>query len=568
MSKTLVPKSFKANVDRALHNLYQEKSTTLHPLTAIPIYYRRLFKGDTVDFGVLESILRSEPTYSPLLSNWRLRFEWYFDSDANRYGWIDNNTRLAAEEVMTRKHHRYVTNCMTEVVSDKSDAIVIGRGSIADYSGIAPGYTFVYDPLEYDIDTNKNDEVFGTTFNVDFHLTYLNIIRNYHVNKQFTAIPYIANVNAGSSMLKIDKYELDDLDNLFIALRSCPNGVLFYNMVEAIAGENDAPSDLANYYESAFNKFAGYLACSEGAFGGLFCTQFEPDLYQNLLNGDSNLLRATIRINDDGFTIEEFRLQNHLQDLYDKIFVSGGTDRDLSRTIWGIDSNSKYDIPELLCVHSEIIGTNLVTSSTAAEINYGGEPLQNVPGSMAGNLNARRGAGRMQKFTAKTAGSLMCIVTLTPIVAYKQNIERHLLENNFMDEFNPSMARKGFENVPLSDYLALPLVSDDNQLNEVTDLSKSVGKQVAWLREMTAVNRVHGEFSNDGEKEDWVLTRDYIADTQYVQTANISPYGNPLDFQYPFVSTSLKDPNFHLQVAFKVQAVRPIGRRFMPNLGN
>ena len=141
-----------------------------------------------------------------------------------------------------------------------------------------------------------------------------------------------------------------------------------------------------------------------------------------------------------------------------------------------------------------------------------------------------------------------------------------------MDEFNPTMARKGFEDVPLSDYIVLPRTVRSNEAQNgnliLSDISQSVGKQVAWLREMTAVNRVHGEFSNGGDKEDWVLTRNYLADTQFTTTYNISPYGNPLDFQYPFVATSLLDPNFHLQVAFKVNAVRPIGRRFMPNLGN
>lgn len=553
MSKTLIPKSFKANVDRALHNLYREKSTTLHPMTAVPIYYKRMMRGDTFDFGVLESILRSEPTFSPLLSNWRLRFEWYFDSDANRYGWIDNNTRLTSEEVVNRLHHTYITKKVgTDDVGSVSGAF--GRGSISDYAGIAPGYKH-YDYF---------DSEYGKRFNIDFHLTYLNIIRNYHVNRQFPDIPFTSFVY--SDEYGFSSFRLDDMDNLFMFLRACPNGVTF----DITDGTNNAPVDLYSYYSHSVDMFMEYLKETEDNYGGLFCTQYEPDLYQNLLSSDRNLLQATINPSEDGFTIEEFRLKNHLQGLYDKIFVSGGTDRDLSRTIWGIDSNSKYDIPELLCVHSEIIGTNLVTSSTAGEVDYGGESLQNVPGSMAGNINSRRGAGRIQKFTAKTSGSLMCIVSLTPLVAYSQNIERHLFEHNFMDEFIPDMARKGFENVPLSDYCVLPEYDTEEGIWTFRrKYDTVVGKQVAWLREMTDTNRAHGEFSYVGDKRDWLLTRNYLVSNEFGDlSVQISPYGNPLSFQYPFVSQTLGDPNFHLQVAFKCNAIRPVPRRFMPNLGN
>ena len=182
MSKILTPKSFQAEIPRASHNLYAERSTTLHPMTLIPIYYRRMMKGDRFNFGVVESILRSEPTFAPLYSNWRLRFEWYFDSDANRYGWVDNNTRLTSEEVMNRRHHTYVTNKVSDVQEVLNERNTIGRGGIADYAGIAPGFSFTI--IDDDIlGANQKVGDFGSVFNIDFHLSYLNIIRNYHVNK-------------------------------------------------------------------------------------------------------------------------------------------------------------------------------------------------------------------------------------------------------------------------------------------------------------------------------------------------------------------------------------------------
>lgn len=603
MAKTLIPKNYKANIERALHNLYQEKATTLHPMLAIPIYYRRLFRGQRVDFAVLESILRSEPTFAPLLNNWRLEFQWYFDSDANRYGWIDNNTRLTSEEVMNRKHHTCVFPFALEegeMYGEEVQQLAVKRHSMHDYAGVAPQFVYLF---------NSNDirDIVNFPFhsmNIDFHLTYLNIIRNYHVNRQFPSIPYIGiqsydNVTPDTANLGTDTYDLDDMDNLFMFLRSCPNGVKFdANDIRIVTGIDDypcdAPTSLVDYYGDAVRKFNNYLRACRHSFGGLFCTQFEPDLYQNLLSQDQQLLRSMVTTEtidgQTGITIEQFRLKNHLQGLYDKIFVSGGTDRDLSRTLWGIESNRDYDIPELLSVHSEIIGTNLIQSSTAGESSGASSgTYSNVPGSMAGNINTRRGKGRSQRFTAKTSGSLMCIVTLTPIISYSQNIERHLLENNFMDEFTPDMARKGFENVPLSDYCVLPTgyisssfagsIQDAPNFEPyfgTSDISNSVGKQVAWLREMTAVNRVHGDFSNGGERNDWVLRRDFqvinAIDGDFSENGGylvnkITPYGHPLAFQYPFVSQDLNSPNFNLQVAFKIDTYSPVPRKFMPNLG-
>lgn len=603
MAKTLIPKNYKANIDRAMHNLYQEKATTLHPMLAIPIYYRRLFRGQRVDFAVLESILRSEPTFAPLLNNWRLEFQWYFDSDANRYGWIDNNTRLTSQEVMNRKHHTCLLPLYKGVEPVYGDVLrnyYVNRHSMHDFAGVAPQFVYLLSENEDDVLSLPSNAI-----NIDFHLTYLNIIRNYHVNRQFPSIPYIGiqhsndEINPDSANLGTDTYDLEDMDNLFMFLRSCPNGVKFDAHDEPyINGESeypcDGPTELQDYYSSAVRKFNRYLQACRHQFGGLFCTQFEPDLYQNLLSQDQQLLRSMVTTEtidgQSGITIEQFRLKNHLQGLYDKIFVSGGTDRDLSRTLWGIESNRDYDIPELLCVHSEIIGTNLIQSSTAGESSgSSSQPYSNVPGSMAGNINTRRGKGRSQRFTARTAGSLMCIVTLTPLISYSQNIERHLLENNFMDEFTPDMARKGFENVPLSDYCVLPtgyLVGGysgdihesgefEVRLNTSESINRSVGKQVAWLREMTAVNRVHGDFSNGGERTDWVLRRDFQRFNAYSASPEdggilsnlITPYGHPLAFQYPFVAQGLYSPNFNLQCAFKVDTYSPVPRKFMPNLG-
>lgn len=593
MANFRIPLDYKEHVNRAVHNLECIKRTTCHPMTAIPLYGRRMFVGDKFYFSTPQLLLQSQPTFAPVMGTYRLRVEWYFDSDANRYGWIDNNNRLSTEEVMKRRHHTMspligeYTPVDPENILDANLELIdywqstsVGRGSLADYMGVAPGYMT---PQLIDADSGSiipGQNAYGNVWNLDFILAYLNIIRSYHCNVQFPDIPYINNlsfdtINSGSldSDDVFSTYSLKDLDDLFMLLRFCENGVDF----PANALGASAPSWVPERYRNAYTKFSQYLYSVIQPHGGLFCTQYEPDLYRNLLSSDMDLLKSEVTTNPDGsFTIESFRFKNRLQIIYDRISSVGGRRSDIVRSRWGITSRKGYDLPELIAVQSEYIDTSLVTSSTAGSTTMAdGETYSNVPGDMAGNVNQRKYPKGTQAFTANESGILMAIVTITPIVDYCQNIERYLLENNFEDEFSPQMAQKGFESVPLSDYSVMPHIGNDpiDPIQSVygQELDTSVGKQIAWLREMTAVNRVHGEFATRGFYETWVLKRQYTTfdsanENGDVTKTVISPYGNPLEWQYPFVAQSITDPNFYLQCHFKVRGVRPIGRRYMPTL--
>lgn len=110
---------------------------------------------------------------------------------------------------------------------------------------------------------------------------------------------------------------------------------------------------------------------------------------------------------------------------------------------------------------------------------------------------------------------------------------------------------------------------------------------------MTSTNRTHGEFSNLGSRDYWVNQRRYTRyfakpfDYQSVRQdapgdhylydglktgytfgvrTLISPYVDPLDFQYPFASQTLFDPHWYLDVWIDSKVTRKIGKRFMPNL--
>lgn len=570
-----LPLDYKEKVGRAVHDFSLQKRTTMHPMLLYPLYGRQMKRGEKFIFSTPQILLQSLPTVSPLMGTWRLRIEWYFNSYANHYGWIDNNSRLSNEEVLNRRHHTvFPSNAIDTAFLDNIELrpselrqYGSGAGSLADFAGVPVGYA----PSE--------TADYGSVFNLDFWLTYLNIVRCYHTNQQFPSVPYTAYGAAPSGDGTLKDYESmsqDTMDDVFRWLRFCDNGVKI-DLANEVYNDPAQTEDVPYKYQSSLREFTRWLRLTFVENGGLFCSQYMPDLYRNLLPSDANLLQSDVTVNDDGsFSISTFRFANRLQQIYDRINPFGGKDSTISRTRWGVKSNLDYDIPELICVQTEIIDTTNITATAAGSGTFNNESVVSVPGDLSGKVDQRKFNNKKQSFTATTPGMLMAIVSLVPYVDYCQGIDRSLLLNNFEDEFSPQMAQRGFDDVPLSDYVSIPIMDQDNGSNEsitrLPDFSQVVGKQVAWLSDMTAVNRVHGEFVRGREYETFVLTRNYLRtyyneDTDISESAPyVSPYGFPTDWQYPFVGQSIDDPNWFLQVAFDIKSISPVGYRFMPTL--
>lgn len=614
-----LPLDYKEKVGRAVHDIPAIKRTTPLPGLLVPLYARRMKRGETFIFSNPQMLLQSLPTLAPVLGSWRFRIEWYFNSDANHYGWIDNNARLSTEEMLARKHHTFSPNCYDigfllnvsqnrdnypdlyeELTNCKSYGeflrrFGIGRGSLMDYMGVAPG------TIPRDVEAAPGNVDLCSDYNLDFILTYLNIIRCYHINQQFPTIPY---TKKGIEWYRGDdsadpvfgELAQSDLDNFFMWLRYCSNGVDIKTIFEDDFFGDINPEDFEDWshvnqdipdkYRLSVLKVINYLRCVNRENCGLFCSQYATDLWRNLLANDANLLKSEVTTNGDGsFSIETFRFKNRLQMIYDRIQPFGAKDSTIARTRWGVSSNRDYDIPELISVHTEFIDTSAITSSNAGTASNGnGEVITSIPGELSGYTNQRKYSNAKQKFTANTPGTLMAIVSLVPQVDYCQNTEPYLTTFNFEDEFSPQMAQRGFESVPQLWYSSLPLVNFwniDGDL-DVFDLYNEgdlvVGKQVAWLNDISSVNRVHGEFARFGDLDYWVLSRDFmnvltnIVDEgedyrlYFESIFEYSPYVNPLKWQYMFVGQTIDDSNWYLQVMFDVKTISPVGYRFMPTL--
>lgn len=565
MANLRIPKDYKKKVFKSQRDRSVIKRTTFHPGLLIPIYTRRMMAGERIRID-LRTLIQSNPLVSQLLGTFKLRAMVFFDSDANYYGFMDNNTRVSSADLLKKKRHQCVTG---KDYNTEGDYVLpvgvfgntytpfkdgVGRHSLLDFLGVSPGYINTSTGLVQGKYTYRD----RLTFDVGPILTYLNIFRNYFANDQEANFP----VYTSSSLdpLTTIGHPIEKIDQLFRDLRHRDDGYVFRNNV-AVDG---------NTYPGMYWFKNTYLPYCGSPYGGLLTSTYLPDQFSNLMSANVGATRAVVEVKDGQFNIDELRFKNKLQRLIDRYDVSGGRFSNWLRTVWGVETRRDMDIPELMGVSQSIIDPSQL--SAMAQTGDSGKEGSTDFGQFGGHFD-NFNKHRPHSFMASTPGRVMVIVNLVPMVDYCQNIDSELLKVNFADDYTPEMSQLGFQSAPLTDYSCLPEVVDGQLSDNAKPLfTTSVGKQVAWLGEMTDYNRVHGEFSVGGYYESWCLQRrfwhaelnaDAAAQNAYT---DITQYINPLDFQYPFVGQSLSDPNWFLQMAVDVKTIRPIGKRFMPNL--
>lgn len=661
------PQDYVNKVPSSVFNLSHTFSSTIFQGLNVPIKFEKVRAGDRWSIDMAD-LIQSDPMLGPMKGAFRLTFSVWFESDFNLYGWMRDNDQQTTSEILTADRHAFqipvfpggskkFTNVFDEsrstlantpigsvIESDyvrslgisglqdyrdprvfgpgilDGDTIVrpgaVGRGSLLDYCGFAPGYQGV--------SAIKNEIPY---YCADFLLSYLDIMRCGFTNTQTrdesnssSFIPMVGNrlsidqLYASPTSPDMDSRNifanvtLKDLDGFFKWLRNQEDGVSFgindYLITEA---SQDLPFERNpyqygsdDYWKFFFQKI---VSASCLPHGGLFSAQFRPDVYRNLLSVDVGKTKSYVDTSQGQFSIDTLRFQNKLQRVIDRFDISGGRISSWLRTLWGVETRRRFSTPELLGVMSHVMDTRTITA-VAQTGSIGGDDSTDV-GTMRGNVDDMRKHKRIS-FVASEPGTLVVIAQLVPIVSYCQNIRPELREVNFADEYNPEFAQLGYQDVPLSDYSVLstsePSIYDGDYVSVDTfdtvppDLTKVVGRNVAWVHLMTSTNRVHGEYSNFGTRDYWTLQRRY---TRYFEKINsvpvvtshvsnlgeltytyqgmqdvpalgattyISPYVDPLDFQYMFADQTLLDPHWHLDVWFDCKVTRKLGKRFMPNL--
>lgn len=562
MANIRIPKDYEKKTYKSVHNRSCIRRTTAHAGLMIPIYSRRVMAGEKV-FIDPTTVVQTNALQAPLMGSFTLQLAVFFDSDSNYYGWMDNNAKLTTQEYLNRRRHQIYFSGIASPLDAGSttyqnwlagtEGASIRKHSIHEYAGIPQFFS----PI-----SGENDE---HSIDLGFYFTYLNIFRNYYCNNQETQFPFVSQLSENFNKDPFGYADLTVLDKLFKELRFQDDGFDF-----------SVPTIPATYPGMKWFR-DNYLYALIGSFSGLIPTTYKPDLFTNLLNRSSNV-KSYVRVTTTGseansFTIDTLRFQNKLQRLIDRLDVSGGRFSNWLRAVWGVKTRKDMDIPEMIGVTQKLIDpTELSAKSNSAAV--GDQPAKYL-GDLGGNFNKIDGH-RGHSFYANTSGRVMVIATIVPNVDYCQGMDYEITKVNFADDYTPEFAQLGFQNVPMSRYSALPHFESDGTGDLVASIAdpftESVGKQVAWLEEMTDVNRNFGEFGWNGLYSYWVLNRnfsrlkDFGSGLGKVFEPTITQYINPLDYQYPFIAQSIADPNWFIQCGFKIKSVRPIGKRYMPNL--
>lgn len=574
-----LPFDYKENVHYSVRNMSLDKRTSMKPGLLYPIYFKKLYPGDRFDIDIA-TLLQTNPLITPLMGEFVLRASVYFEPDSNLYGWLDNNTKLSTDDLLTRKRHTISGHDLPYWASINGEPSgvqnVVHRGSLLDFVGIPP----VGQIVEYSEEVNPSDSVLQEPerFKIcaDRLLTYMDIIRTYYIASQTESIPFFYTSTTSVTDLNANEVYREALDDFFIYLRTQKDGIEIGR-----AMQDSWNGQLSNYF-TVISR------------GGLFAAQYEPDMLRNILyNVDTSKVNVVSKLNSDGnyqFSIDTLRFQNKLQRLVDRYDLSGGRFSSWLKTVWGSRSSKRMDIPQFLGTTSVIIDPNTVTatSNTYTEVPDG-DDTGSVVGEMSGQINQSnyKRKNKDKNFShyvhVEEPGTLCVIVSIVPKVDYCQGVERELREATFADDYKPQFAQLGYQDVPYSDYALIPVL-DKNGIpasfpNPSTILPDTVvGKQIAWMHLMSDVNRLHGEFATGGEVEPYTLRRDYFKVNSWNEDIgnNLIPkevvvrkpsyYIDPRDWNYPFAITMPTYDNFFLQVGFNIRAVRPIGKRFMPTL--
>lgn len=564
MATIRIPKDYEQPINKAIHNPSKEIRYTGFCGLNVPAYFKRIYPNDNWRFDI-STLLQSSALEAPLMGRFKLRTMAFFEPYSNIYGWYDNNTRTSTENLLSKKHWTFTISSATTNVeynphdthSDAAAGVTPGipRGSLLDFIGVPPGYV----PYGY---SNSNPSLGDyVVINIDRVLAYLDVVRTYLCNNQEDNIPYYGYVSNGASYdLGIKYYSRALLDELFMDLRYQTNG-----------------GDISLVGTTATNRLVEYLNdCLVGPNAGLFFAMYEPDYYNNFLSSKVGVTKATVDTSGDSFSIHELYFQNSKQLLIDRFDLSGGTFSAWSKTVWGTRASRAADVPDIIGSTTTVIDPRNIT---AVANTYSNTSSQNTyTGELFGQINnAASTVNKKYKYIlgSREDGILIIVQQLIPCVDYSEGFDIEILRTNFLDEYYPQFAQLGYQNVPKRIYSAMPPLNDDGIVINIDEnnfkMDSSIAKQISWLDLMTDTNRVHGEFSNFGMYEYWVLKRRYTKYASAESSGNLressfalTSYIDPLDWQYPFAGQTIGDPNFFFQINLDIKALRPIGKRFMP----
>ena len=301
---------------------------------------------------------------------------------------------------------------------------------------------------------------------------------------------------------------------------------------------------------------------------GLAVKTYQSDLFNNWMNtewidgaGGINDITA-IDTSGGSFNIDTLQLSKKVYDMLNRVAISGGSYNDWMKAVYtGVDRAWQPENPVYLGgLIKELVFQEVVSNSGASSADEQPQPLGTLAGK--GILAQKHKGG---KITARVneISYLIGIISLTPRVDYSQgnDWDTHLLTMD--DFFKPALQQIGFQEL-ITEQMAW--FSTARATADGEFITKSAGKQPAWLNYMTNVNKVYGNFADPNNEMFMTLNRKYEGDDTTGAISDMTTYIDPKKFNNIFAQTSRDAQNFWTQIAVDAFARRLMSAKLMPNL--
>ena len=349
-------------------------------------------------------------------------------------------------------------------------------------------------------------------------------------------------INIASKNAVYNKYRLDEIDNLRESILAA--GKRQYNalgtpfLLDIFRSIRDVDSEKAKLRP----------ACSYPMVG-LALKTYQSDINTNWVNtewidGESGINAITaIDTSSGSFTLDTLNLAKKVYTMLNRIAISDGSYNAWIQTVYTSGGLNHIETPIYLGGSSMEIEFQEVINNSGTEE----QPL----GSLAGRGVTNNHKGGNIKYKPDEPGYIYCITSITPRVDYFQGNDWDLEIETLDDLHKPQLDGIGFQD---------RLYKNINSSAKYEDLTKSIGKQPAWIDYMTSYNRNFGNFALI-ENEGWMCLNRVFGDIDTYTT-----YIQPHLYNNIFADTEVTAQNFWVQIGFDVEARRVMSAKIIPNL--
>lgn len=304
-----------------------------------------------------------------------------------------------------------------------------------------------------------------------------------------------------------------------------------------------------------------------GSQEGLAVKTYQSDLFNNWLNTEYidgiNGIAAVTAVSTvgDEFTIDSLILHKKVYDMLNDVLVSGGTYDDWQEVVYDHVGITRAGTPIYYGSLIKELQFQEVVSNAEATGEAGSQPLGTLAGR--GRLGQKHKGGSID-VKVDEISFLIGIASITPRIDYSQGNDWYVNLESMDDFHKPHLDEIGFQEL-ITDQMAWWDTSIDVSGNLVT---KSAGKQPAWLNYMTNVNKIKGNFAVPNDSMFMVLSRRYSGefDAEGYRIGDLTTYIDPRHFNHIFAQTTLDSQNYWVQFGVDIKARRKISARVMPNL--